>query len=87
MLITSQMIAGSHLSDSTKLSNPPIIKRVIDNAVTHNNMPFSIIMIVFILSLFCSCLAIRVDLIVIRYYFCVHIDIKLLIVAKLVVGM
>lgn len=51
MLITSQMIAGSHLSASTKLSNPPMIKRVIDNAVTHNNMPFNVIMIVFILSL------------------------------------
>lgn len=51
MLITSQMIAGSHLSASTKLSNPPIIKRVIDNAVTHNNVPFNVIMIVFILSL------------------------------------
>ena len=87
MLITSQMIAGSHLLVSTKLSNPPIIKRVIDNAVTHNNMPFNVIMIVLILSFFCSCLAIRVDLIVIRYYFCVHIDIKLFIVAKLVVGM
>lgn len=81
------MIAGNHLSASVKLSNPPIIKRVIDNAVNHNNMPFNVIMIIFILSLFCSCFAIGVDLIVIRYYFYVHIDIKLLIVAKLVVGM